>query len=87
MSITLDVPETLEEIVGDKRACKQILLNLLSNAVKFTPERGVVTIKARPEGNTLVIGVNDTGIGIAATDLACLGDPFFQARFVAQPPL
>ena len=80
VSLTRDVPADLEEIVGDRRACKQILLNLLSNAVKFTPEHGHVVVKARPEGNTLVISVSDTGIGIAATDLACLGDPFFQAR-------
>jgi len=72
-------PEQLEEVVGDKRACKQIFLNLLSNAVKFTPRAGRVTIKARPEGTHIVISVADTGIGIAQHDLANLGNPFFQA--------
>ena len=74
-----DYPSELEEIVGDQRACKQILINLLSNAIKFTPEHGEVAIRARPEGNALVISVADTGIGIAAADLTRLGDPFFQA--------
>jgi two-component system, cell cycle sensor histidine kinase DivJ len=69
----------LEEIVGDKRACKQILINLLSNAVKFTPANGRVTVDVRPEGNHLTLSVTDTGIGIAARDLVRLGDPFFQA--------
>jgi len=69
----------LEEVVADKRACKQILLNLLSNAVKFTPPRGTVTVRLRPEGNSLVLAVSDTGIGIGPDDLARLGDPFFQA--------
>jgi cell cycle sensor histidine kinase DivJ len=72
-------PSKLAEIVGDKRACKQILINLLSNAVKFTPPRGRVTVNVRPDGNHLLIGVSDTGIGIAARDLGRLGDPFFQA--------
>jgi len=72
-------PSRLEEIVGDKRACKQILINLISNAVKFTPARGRVTVSAEPEGNWLMIRVADTGIGIDAKDLARLGDPFFQA--------
>ncbi len=72
-------PPMLAEIVGDKRACKQILINLLSNAVKFTPTRGRVTVNVRPDGNYLLIGVSDTGIGIAARDLVRLGDPFFQA--------
>ena len=74
-----DYATKLEPLVGDKRACKQILINLLSNAVKFTPQGGQVTVRARPEGNALVLSVADTGIGIAAADLPRLGDAFFQA--------
>jgi cell cycle sensor histidine kinase DivJ len=73
-------PANLEEITGDRRVCTQILVNLLSNAIKFTPANGSVTICARHEANSLLILVADTGIGIAASDLARLGDPFFQAN-------
>ena len=73
-------PANLQEITGDRRVCTQILVNLLSNAIKFTPANGSVTICARPEANSLLILVADTGIGIAASDLARLGDPFFQAK-------
>ena len=73
-------PANLEEITGDRRGCTQILINLLSNAIKFTPANGSVTISARPEANSLLILVADTGVGIAAHDLARLGDPFFQAN-------
>jgi two-component system, cell cycle sensor histidine kinase DivJ len=73
-------PANLEEITGDRQVCTQILVNLLSNAIKFTPANGSVTICARPEANSLLILVADTGIGIAASDLARLGDPFFQAK-------
>ncbi len=73
-------PANLEEITGDRRVCSQILVNLLSNAIKFTPANGSVTICARPDANSLLILVADTGIGIAASDLARLGDPFFQAK-------
>ncbi len=72
-------PENVDDIVGDKRACKQILINLLSNAVKFTPRGGCVSVRVRIEGAYIVIAVADTGIGIAARDLANLGNPFFQA--------
>jgi cell cycle sensor histidine kinase DivJ len=74
------------ELVGDKRACKQIVLNLLSNALKFTPEGGRVAIAARPDGNSVLITVSDTGVGIAARDLPRLGDPFFQARAAYDRP-
>ena len=80
VDLVRDCPDGLETIVADRRACKQILINLVSNAVKFTPEQGRVVVKVRPEGNAMVISVADTGIGIGAADLACLGDPFFQAR-------
>ena len=73
-------PANLEEITGDRRVFTQILVNLLSNAIKFTPANGSVTISARPDANSLLILVADTGIGINARDLARLGDPFFQAK-------
>ncbi len=79
VTLAREYPLELEELVADKRACKQILINLLSNAVKFTPAKGKVTVRLWPEGNSLALSVSDNGIGIAANDLARLGDPFFQA--------
>ncbi|MFY9629127.1 MAG: HAMP domain-containing sensor histidine kinase [Methylocystis sp.] len=79
ITLTRDYPEDLEELVADKRACKQILINLLSNAVKFTPPNGNVTVRVWPEGNSLNLSVSDNGIGIAPNDLAHLGEAFFQA--------
>jgi cell cycle sensor histidine kinase DivJ len=78
--IIRDVPARLDELVADKRACKQILINLLSNAVKFTPMGGAVSVRVRLEGNSMVFCVADTGIGIQPRDLARIGEPFFQAR-------
>lgn len=79
VTLQRDYRRDFEEIVADKRACKQILINLLSNAVKFTPANGKVRVRLDAEGNQIAITVSDTGIGIAASDLARLGDPFFQA--------
>ncbi len=81
-----EVAPGADELVGDKRACKQIVLNLLSNALKFTPAGGRVAIAARPDGNSVLITVSDTGVGIAARDLPRLGDPFFQARAAYDRP-
>jgi two-component system cell cycle sensor histidine kinase PleC len=78
LTLTLELPP-LPEIEADYRAVKQILLNLLSNAVKFTPRGGRVWISAeRVEGDIVRIAVHDTGIGIAAEDLARLARPFEQ---------
>jgi cell cycle sensor histidine kinase DivJ len=73
------VPEDLPVMTGDPRAFKQVVLNLVSNAIKFTERGGRVTVSAVIEGSRLVLGVADTGVGIAADDLKRIGDPFFQA--------
>ncbi len=80
--VTLDVsiPEDLPEVIGDRRACRQILINLLSNALKFTPTDGTVSVSARRDGGFLALSVADTGIGVAPEELERLGEPFYQAR-------
>jgi PAS domain S-box-containing protein len=46
LDLDLGVAEDLGAIQADPRKVKQILYNLLSNAVKFTPEGGLVTLRA-----------------------------------------
>ncbi len=65
---------------ADRRALKQIALNLLSNAVKFTPEGGRITVRGHVTGSSILIGIADTGIGIAREALAKLGRPFEQVE-------
>ncbi|AMJ59052.1 hypothetical protein AXW83_00950 [Bosea sp. PAMC 26642] len=81
-SVTLDrvLGPDLPAVVGDRRALKQVVINLLSNAVKFTPVGGRVVLALVRDGDMIDLSISDTGIGIAATDLPRLGDPFFQAR-------
>ncbi|WP_420959887.1 ATP-binding protein [Brucella sp. IR073] len=70
------------DLVADRRAVQQILFNLVSNAVKFTDKGGCVTIDAGVQDmrgqRMLVFSVSDTGIGMAADDLARLCRPFTQ---------
>jgi two-component system cell cycle sensor histidine kinase PleC len=78
LELSLEAPE-LPEIEADYRALKQILLNLLSNAVKFTPRGGKVAVRAeRADEESILIRVQDTGIGIAPEDLERLARPFEQ---------
>jgi signal transduction histidine kinase len=70
-------------VLGDQRACVQILLNLLSNAVKFTPPGGSVGVEtvAGPAG-TLQIVVWDSGTGISIEEQARIFEPEFRAAEV-----
>lgn len=55
----------------------QILINLLTNAVKFT-EQGEVRLTVRADADGLHLAVQDTGVGMDATLMARLFDPFVQ---------
>ena len=59
---------------------RQILLNMIGNAVKFT-ERGSVRVCATEadNGDSLVVRVHDTGVGIAPEGLERIFEPFVQA--------
>jgi PAS domain S-box-containing protein len=63
----------------DPARLKQVAYNYLSNAIKFTPDGGNVTLRIRPEaGEQFRLEVEDTGIGIASTDLGRLFVEFQQ---------
>ena len=81
LTLTIEAHADLAEIEADHRGCKQVMLNLLSNAIKFTPEGGAITVRLAPLGDDRVrVAVADTGIGIAADDLARLARPFEQVE-------
>ena len=67
---------------ADPTRVRQALLNLASNAVKFT-EQGLVTISAararETAGETIVLRVSDTGIGMTPEQMARLFQDFTQA--------
>jgi signal transduction histidine kinase len=72
-----DLPEDLPAIFCDSTRISQVVINLLSNAGRFT-EQGGVTVRARCESQSVVVGITDTGPGIAAEDQAKLFEPFQQ---------
>jgi len=67
-------------IKTDPTRLKQVLLNLCSNAIKFT-EKGFVKIDVSYStiDNNIDIIVNDSGVGISASQLERLFKPFAQA--------
>ncbi|MDR7020960.1 signal transduction histidine kinase/ActR/RegA family two-component response regulator [Aeromonas salmonicida] len=68
---------------GDVLRLKQVLFNLVSNAIKFT-ERGFIELSIKLEAQTdgeqrLLIGVQDTGIGMSTEAQARIFNAFEQA--------
>lgn len=65
-------------VSADGRKLRQIVYNLLSNAVKFTPRGGSVRVEVRRVLDQIEFAVIDSGIGIAASDVSRLFQPFVQ---------
>jgi signal transduction histidine kinase/DNA-binding response OmpR family regulator len=79
VALELDVAPEVGEIEADERKVKQVVFNLLSNAVKFTPDGGRVELSARLVGDSVQVGVTDTGIGIKTADQSRIFEEFQQA--------
>jgi signal transduction histidine kinase len=68
--------EPLPEVVrADEKRLRQILINVLGNAVKFT-NAGRVEFRLSYAREMAVIEIEDTGPGIAASDVAHVFEPF-----------
>jgi len=66
-------------VSGDRGALEKIFLNLLSNAIKFTQAGGHIVAYSRLHSGTVMITVEDTGVGMSSESLPHVFDRFRQA--------
>lgn len=67
-------------IHADAQRVLQVLSNLLGNAIKFTPVGGTIRIGTEPEGDWVRFTVEDSGPGIAASELPHVFERYWQGR-------
>lgn len=67
-------------VTADAGRVLQVLSNLVGNAIRFSPQRGVVTLRADAVAEGVRFSVSDTGPGIAEEHLPHLFDRYWQAR-------
>lgn len=79
ISISADIEPEINIIFAEEVRMKQIFLNLLTNSIKYS-SGGSITVSAGLRGDSLVIAVSDTGIGISQEDIELVLKPFGQVR-------
>lgn len=89
LSVLKDVPKDLiENVSGDQRRVKQVLVNLLTNAIKFT-EKGYVKLSVKVDVESpkilepwethqlrVLFEIKDTGIGVAPENQSKIFEAF-----------
>ncbi|MGK7891896.1 MAG: GAF domain-containing protein, partial [Leptolyngbyaceae cyanobacterium] len=91
IQISQTIPSGLPSVLVDARRIRQVLINLLNNAVKFTPDGGQVSLavslvsgeasagfRQTLDVPCLQFSIQDTGIGIAESQISRLFQPFIQ---------
>ncbi len=72
------LPQQPIQLRADPDLLRQAVLNLLSNACKYTPAGGTVQLRLFTQSRCAVIQVEDSGIGIPATDLPHVFERFYR---------
>jgi signal transduction histidine kinase len=80
IALHTDLPEETVAAEVDPAALHRILDNIVSNALKFTEAGGRVDVSLRGEDDTVIITVEDTGVGIDPEFMPELFDAFKQEQ-------
>jgi signal transduction histidine kinase len=74
----------LRDLHADPVQLKQVVVNLAVNAVQAMPGGGTLTVVARSDESSVVIEVQDTGIGMTEEVMGQIFNPFFTTKDVGE---
>lgn len=70
----------IKSIRADKEKVISCVVNLLGNAIKYTPQQGEIRLIAEQQESSVMISVEDNGIGIADEEQAKIFDRFYRCQ-------
>jgi signal transduction histidine kinase len=77
--IACHLEPSTEPVLAEQNSIEETIVHLLRNAVRYTPAQGTISIDARTEGDSVLLEISDTGIGIPSAELSRVFDEFYRA--------
>jgi heavy metal sensor kinase len=78
LDFRVELPPCDAVLLGDEQGILRLLSILLENASKYTPPGGSVQLRAAVEGESVILSVRDTGVGIAPEHRSRIFDRFYR---------
>ena len=67
-------------VMGDDSELREVLVNMVFNAIDAMPEGGTLSLTTRIAGDSVIIKVVDTGVGMYPEVRSKIFDPFFTTK-------
>ncbi len=80
IDLTYSISEDLPPVSCLVPWLRQVLVNLLHNSIKCTSNGGHIWVRAKRQGDYLQIDVQDTGVGIAISEIPKIFNRFYRVR-------
>jgi two-component system phosphate regulon sensor histidine kinase PhoR len=78
--LEVDLPLQLHPVLGNDLRLGQVVANLVGNAIKYTPDGGLISVRASNNNGQIVVSVQDTGFGIPPADQPYIFDKFYRVQ-------
>jgi signal transduction histidine kinase len=80
IALKYELSSDVNLVLADATELQRVFSNLVGNAIKFTPEGGVITLRAERAADEVRFSVVDTGVGIPREHIPLLFDRYWQAK-------